>query len=90
MSNFRFSFFIFDFCFFCFTFSFSFFFCGCYVTKEALCPHVRQTNGESVAMVISYMLRFITFLFTFFFFRSVPRICAQLRFLCKGQSRFIC
>lgn len=26
----------------------------------------------------------------FFFFRSVPRICAQLHFLWKGQSRLIC
>lgn len=81
MSNFRFSFLIFDFCFFCFTFSFSFFFCGCYVTKEALCPHVRQTNGESVAMVISYMLRFITFLFTFFFLQERPTNLCTVAFL---------
>lgn len=65
LSHVQLSIFIFYFCCFCFTFSFSFFFCGCY--KEALCPHVRQTNGEPVPMVISYMLRLITFLFTFFF-----------------------
>lgn len=79
MSNFRFSFLSFDFCFFCFTFSF--FFCGCYVTKEALCPHERQINGEPVAMVISYMLRLITFLVTFFFLQERPTNLCTVAFL---------